>query len=69
MSKTEHKYLYQTSFRDVTSNNASSGLRENVILTNTYLFWFRNMAGKFSATSEGRREVWGLCDGLFPFIA
>ena len=33
-SKTENYTCIQTSFHDVNTNNASSGLRENVILTN-----------------------------------
>ena len=32
------QYTYQTSIHDVTSNNASSSLREKVILTHSYLF-------------------------------
>ena len=39
--------MYHTSFHNVTSNNASPGLRENVILINTYLFgtkiWLENL--------------------------
>ena len=38
ISKTESQYVNQISLHDVTSNNTFSGLREKVILTNTYLF-------------------------------
>ena len=38
IGKTESQYLNQTIIHDATSNNGSSGMRENVILTNAYLF-------------------------------
>ena len=46
MNKPGLQYLNQTSFHDVTSNSTSSGLRGNVILTNTHYLtpklWWKN---------------------------
>ena len=38
VNKPDSQCLNQTSFHNITSNNAPSGLRENVITTNTYRF-------------------------------
>ena len=48
MNKPESQYLNQTSFHYVTLNIASSGLRENVILTNTYHFGAKFMMGNLA---------------------
>ena len=58
ISKTEHKYLYNTSSCDVTSNNTSLGLREHVILTTYLPFKHEIMAGKFGTHMEGGRHPW-----------
>ena len=49
MNKPEWHFFIWTRFCNVTFNNSSSGLKENVILTNTYLFWHQNYDGKFGA--------------------
>ena len=54
-SKTGYKIFKQTSFCNVNANKASSGLRENVILTN---FGTKNMVGKFHTNmDEGDGEA------------
>ena len=45
MNKPELQYFNQTSFHDIIFNNASSSLRENVILISTYLFGPKFMVG------------------------
>ena len=49
--KAESQFFDQTSFHDVTANNASSGVRDNVILTNIY-FWCQNHGGKIEQKIE-----------------
>ena len=57
VNKPELQYMNQTSFCNVTSNTISSGLRENVVPTNTYLFLCQNYGGKFGTIMKDGR--WG----------
>ena len=62
INRTECKYLYQTSFHNITSNNTSSVLRENVMLTNTHLL-APKYGEKFGAIREGEVRGKGTLGG------